>query len=240
MKSEDRLYFVFVMFCALCLLAGALLGCQPMPPAQEGGKATTRLGGFSSPASPTPPPATATGTAATLQQSQNPAAVSSQTVKRQESRQEASPVPVTRITETPTPAGVVTVTEHFGQPPLVHTVSEESATVIGPSWYDNAREIAAKMAGNSGVRAYGFALIVAALVCCHPVARKVVGGGKTVPALAAAAGFALIFGGQLIAGHEALALVLIAAGLGIAFLVARLNYKEGQADTLQSSSQAAR
>lgn len=233
--KADRDFFVCMVLVALCFIVSGLLGCYRAPAAQEGGKATTLLGGFTLPHPTSSAPGPASGTATTLQQSQNPAAVSSQSVKRTETRQDASPVPVVRVTETPTPAGIVKVTEQFGQPPLIHTVSEETATVIGPSFWDTSREIAAKMAGTAGIRAFGFALVVFALACFHPVVRAVVGAGKTIPALAAVAGVICIFGPSIFAGHETLVLCLVAGGLAVAFLLVRLSHKEGQADALRSS-----
>lgn len=212
---------------ALCLCL-ALAGCQPPGKPARGGVASSSLGGIAR-------PVLAPQTAATVTQPDNPAAITTQTVERQETRQESSPMPTVRVTETPTPAGIVRVTEQFAGPVLTHTVNEKTATTIGPSWQDKAGEIAAKMAGNSGIRAAGVGLLIFALACFHPVVRRVVGGGKTIPALAAVGGLALIFGGTLIIGHEPLAMLITAGALGVAFLVVRLSHKEGAADALAAA-----
>lgn len=235
MISGDRIPARF----ALAVILGALLGCQAIPPALRGGSASSTLSGL-------PPPISSPQTAATLHQPDNPAATSAQTVERQESRQEVAPQPVTRTTvreypPTPeNPGGLrVTTTDHFGPPTvLTHTLSEKTGTTIGAAQKDTARELAAKLGSFKAIQAAGIGFLVFALACFHPVVRRISGGGKTLPALAAVAGIVCIFGPALFVGRETLALVLIVAALLVAYLVTRLSYKEAQADALQSSPPA--
>jgi hypothetical protein len=206
----------------LCLLLSilALAACQRPAPPLRGGTATATLTG---------------PTAASLTPADNPAAESRQTVRREETRQTAAPVPLVRVTETPTATGTVTVTEQFGQPPLVQTIKEETATTLGASQQDTSREISAKLASFAPIRWAGLGFLAFSLACFHPLIRDVVGGGKTIPALAATAGIICIFGPALFVGRETLVLVLLATGLALAFLLVRLSHKEGQADALRSS-----
>lgn len=211
---------------AALALAALLTACQRLPHAQRGGTATATLTGL-------PPPATT----ASVTQPDNPAAATTQTLERTETRQEAAPLPAVRITETPTPAGIVRVTEQFGPPTILqHTVAEKTGTTIGPAQKDTAREIAAKLSSFAGIRWAGLGFLAFALGCFHPVVRAVVGGGKTIPALAAVAGVICIFGPALFVGHETLVLCLVAAGLAVAFLIVRLSHKEGQQDALATGA----
>lgn len=202
---------------ALALACFALSACggPPVIP-QKGGSAATTSGPHF---------------AATLSQPENPATPSTQTVKRQETKQTAAPLPSVRITETPTPAGLVKVTEQFTAPAiLTTTTTEETGTVIGAAQKDTARETAARLASFKPVQYAGLGFLAFALACFHPVVRAVVGGGKTIPALAAAIGVGLIFGPSLFVGRETLVLLLVVAGLAAAYLLTRLSHKEGQLD----------
>lgn len=118
----------------LCLLLSilALAACQRPAPALR--------------AAPPPPRSPAPRLLASPRPD-NPAAESRQTVRREETRQTAAPVPLVRVTETPTATGTVTVTEQFGQPPLVQTIKEETATTLGapsktpPARFGQARQL---------------------------------------------------------------------------------------------------
>lgn len=208
-------------------LVGCVRGGTTKP--QRGGTAAVSLAGTSAPAP----------TTATLVQPENPAAISTQAVERTETRQEIAPVVETRITETRNPTGqTVIVREEFSVPVvLTHSVSEKTATAIGPSWKDTAREIAAKLESFKEVQWAGVGLLVFALACFHPAVRAVVGGGKIVPALAAVGGLVLIFGPSLVVGNEKFLLGGVLVVLLGAFLVVRLSHKEGQLDALKSSPQ---
>lgn len=222
-----------VLCLAIALSSG---GCQHLPPALRGGTASSTLAGLKS------PPKVAE-TAASVQQPDNPAATSTQTVERQETRQEAAPLPSVRTTvreypPTPeNPAGVkITTVDQFGPPTvLTHTVNERTGTTLGAAQKDTAREVAAKLNSFAGIRWAGLGFLAFALACFHPVVRAVIGGGKTIPALAALAGIVCIFGPALFVGHETLVLCLVAAGLAAAYLLVRLSHKEGQADALKTS-----
>lgn len=208
----------------LASLLLVLCGCGSVPPPQAGGSATASLGGFRQPAA-------GPVTAAVIAQGENPAGESQQTVERQETRQEAAPVASVKITETPTPAGIVRVTEQFAAPAvLTSTIVEKTSTALGAAQKDTGREIAASLAGMRPVQYAGIGFLFLALACFHPVVRTVIGGGKIVPALAGVAGLVLVFGPQLFAGRETLALVGAAVGILGAFLVVRLSHKEGQLD----------
>lgn len=226
-KTADRFYFVTLLAAFACLLLSALLGCQRIPRATPGGASSTTLGGV---------PSGRSQTAATLAQSSDPAAVSLQTVERQEARQEAAPLPSVRVTETPTPAGIVRVTEQFGPPTiLTHTVAEKTATTLGTAHRDESRAITARLASFRPMQFVGVAFLALALASLHPVARAVIGGGKTIPTLAAALGLVLIFGPSLFVGRETLVLCLAVAGLGGAYLLVRSSHKEGLLDAARSS-----
>jgi hypothetical protein len=233
-KTADRTYFVLLFVAAVLLLLSGLLGCQRIPPATPGGSSSTRLGGVTDQAARS---AGGSQTSATLAQSSDPAAVSQQTVERQEALQEAAPLPSVRVTETPTPAGIVRVTEQFGPPTiLTHTVAEKTATTLGTAHRDESRAITARLASFRPMQFVGVAFLALALVSLHPVARAVIGGGKTIPTLAAALGLVLIFGPSLFVGRETLVLCLAVAGLGVAYLLVRLSHKEGLVDAARSSA----
>lgn len=219
---------------ALGLLLGALCGCSLIPPAQRGGRARAVLTGATAQSGDS-----SAFSRADLAPADNPAAVSTQALERQETRQSiAAPIPAVKITETPQPDGrVVRVTEQYAPPAvLTHTVAERSQTALGPAQRDTARATAATLAAMRPVQIGGLVFLAAALACLHPAVRLVLGGGKTLPALAAALGLALVFGPQLFAGRETLVLLLAVAGLLAAWLLSRLSYKEAQADTLKASS----
>jgi len=223
-----------VKLAAAGLLLAALCGCSLIPPAQRGGRARVELGHQT-----TPPGLSLAPSVAEITPPDNPAAQSTQALERQETRQTIAPaLPTVKITETPQPDGrVVRVTEQYAPPAvLTHTVAERSQTALGPAQKDTARTTAATLAAMRPVQLGGLVFLAAALACLHPAVRVALGGGKTLPALAAALGLALVFGPQLFAGRETLVLLLAVAGLLAAWLLSRLSYKEAQADALKTSS----
>jgi hypothetical protein len=88
---------------------------------------------------------------------------------------------------------------------------ERSATTIGASQKDTAREIGAKLSALRPVQILGGLLILAALAMFHP-AVKAVTLSTTLQAVTGGVGMGLIFLPTIIVGHEG---ILLAAGIAV-------------------------
>lgn len=135
------------------------------------------------------------GTAGTVQQSQNPKTETKQVFKR-------------TVTESIGDGGVVT--------PGPRVTTEEVTTVIGAAQKDTARELGAKLGALKGVVWIGILVFLfGAASFVYPPLKVIVGGSVTTSAVIALAGLAMIILPTLIVGNE---LVIMGVAVGAAVL----------------------
>jgi len=199
-----------------------LVGCatSPMPPI-KGGHASVTRGTSTAPAQ------------VAISQPDNPAAVTEQTVKEDNTETFIFPVATTIVTEVKQPDGSSTVvTENVpAGTKKISVVRRDTVQKIGAAQKDTSREIAAKLASFKPVQYIGVVILLAAASMFHPVVRVALGVGKDMQMATAATGAALIFGPTLFVGNEKLILIGGIAVLLALYLFSRSSYAKGVSDT---------
>ncbi len=152
--------------------------------------------------------------AITLQQSENPSSVSTQTYER-------IVEPAIRLPDD----DKVTATPF--------RTTEKVTTVIGAAQKDSARDIAAKLASLKAVVWVGIALFIFGAASAFYPPLKLIVGSATTSAVAAAAGIALIVLPSLIVGHEVLILAVSGGAVLIYFFSHRHGELRGKVKTLE-------
>ena len=114
-------------------------------------------------------------------------------------------------------------------------VTESIRTSMGTAQHDRARDdwasvakLEAKLRSYGSIKLLGFGLLLAALAMFHPAIRSFT--GTTVQVWTGAAGAALIFGAQMLAGNETLVLILVCVGGGAIYMFRRHGYLQGMVD----------
>ncbi len=175
------------------------------------------------------------GPTATLTQPDNPNSSSKQDVNYEYEEETTLPYDTVKTTSTAYPDGrVVTVSEPI--PAGTKLVKRSKSNVIqevGGSWKDTARELSAALGSFRGVQYVGIALLLAGAVCFfHPVLRGIIGGKDTAMAIGGC-GAVMMFGPYLFVKYSNYFFLAI-LGVGAYWLIARLKYKEGKLDHIES------
>lgn len=222
-----------------------LAGCDvTTPKPQKGGMATV------APGTPVPAPlsqneakgyiSVPSGTenpVMTITQPENPKGSSTQEMKHEAVETLEISVDTVNKTVTEYPDGrKVTVEQPVpAGSKVVKHVSTETKQELGGSWYDNAKEIAAKMVSFRPVQYIGIAILLGALAMFHPAVRIAVGGGKEIQAIAGLVGLGLVFGPAIVVGNEKLILAIGVTLLIGGYLLARATYYKGKVDSSKST-----
>lgn len=114
-------------------------------------------------------------------------------------------------------------------------VTETLRTSMGTAAEDYARKdwasiakLEAKLRSYGSIKLLGMGLILAALAMFHPAVRAAT--GTRIQVWTGAAGVALVFGAQMLAGNETLVLILAVVGLAAFYTFRRAGYKDGLLD----------
>lgn len=203
------------MWALLCVAAFFGGGCQKFAKTAPG-KTATSLGSFEQP------------TVGAVVQSEAPETPTKTETYREEKKSEPTPSMMRRVTEEP---NGIKVTEEFIPVAKVSEVKTGTKSEIGAAQKDRAAEVFAAISAMRPVQYVGIALIVFGVACfTYAPLRILVGGGKQLPIMCGAAGGVLIFGPQILAGHERMVIGLVAVGLLVYWLSIRLTRKEAEAD----------
>ncbi len=209
------LFPLFLLFPLLTLLTLTTSCSGPRP--QKGGRALT----------------TTPGLQQTLQQSDNPSAVTRQTQEILRTRTYTIPGPPSTLSRShaPTLPRSECPSTLNPQPSTLLVMDEEhihATTELGPAQKDTARELGAKLSSLKGILWAGLALFILGIVSfAWPPLRAIV-GSVTTSALITLGGLALIVLPTVIVGHELLILGAVALTVGAWFLAHRHGHLKGQ------------
>lgn len=211
---------------ALAIYALLMIGCTISRPA-KGGASRVEVGKDS----------------ASLNQPENPATESRQTVTKTTTRkfsaapaagrnrsvrapQVGTPQPPSQPSPQPQPSPESTIEPTAAAPVEEVTETTVVETVIGPAHKDTSSELRAKIESMRPMQIVGAGMIVAACAMFYPPIRKLGAFSREMQATTAAAGFALVYGPQIIAGNE----WLIILGVVAYYVISRHSYTKGKAD----------
>jgi hypothetical protein len=121
--------------------------------------------------------------------------------------------------------------------PNGHTTHEEWAAELGVNQHDKARDdwavvrkFEAHLKSYGQIRVFGFILILGALAMFHPAVRAFT--GTTGQLATGAVGLVLIFGGNVLAGHETLVMVASIIALAVYWFARRHGVLQGRVDAI--------
>ena len=114
-------------------------------------------------------------------------------------------------------------------------IKETLVTSLGINQHDQARDdwaavrkLEAKLKSYSGIKLFGFALILAALAMFHPAVRAIT--GTTGQVATGATGLVLVFGSQALAGNETMVAIVAVVGLAVYLFARRHGQLQGMVD----------
>lgn len=173
---------------------------------------------------------------ATIKQPDNPNGLSSQNLTFEKTVTIEIPYDSVKKTVTEYPDGRrVTVEEPIlaGTKTTEH-IKQGVQQQLGGSWYDNAREVGAKLASFQSVQYVGMiVLLIGAVGFAHPVVRALI-GGKDTAIVVGSVGLGMVVGPFILVEYSKWFFGLIVIAIAYWF-ISRLKYKEGIADTLEKS-----
>ncbi len=227
-KRMKRLLFASMLFLAV-------FGCTTRPQKGGGGSVSPQVTKSLKSEINAPSEPSLGMPVATFTQPENPNSPSSQGVDYEYNEEVITPYDTVRETTTSYPDGrSVTVKEPI--PAGTRTLKKAKSVVVqevGGTWKDTARELAAALGSFQVVQYVGIALLLAGAVCFfHPVLRGIVGGKDTAMAIGGC-GAVMIFGPYLFVKYSNYFFLAI-LGVGAYWVIARLKYKEGKLDHIET------